>query len=157
MVGTRGVKDGLYFVIISLGIGYKYNQKLNLGASASFVTWSDTDDIKLSPNAGPENSKTFYKNSFVFGTGAEYELDERFSLMGGLKYSQAATPQNTSIHIVADDLTDLLIGSFGVEYRGHETRKLYFIASYIYAEREKRDYYIVSDRNIAVFSLGLEF
>lgn len=108
----------------TLGFGYKPHSKITAGFDICYMLWSDMDKIKTRSDGYTNEIKTYYKNSFVIGLGLDYQVNEKLSLRGGLRFNQGATKDKgllashePSLLAVSSNDIDLLIFSVGFAYQ----------------------------------------
>ncbi len=85
---------------LTVGVGFKVNDKLTLAADIQHVRWSAYDELNFdfeinTPQLSDSNNPRDYSNTFVYRVGAEYKVSKRVVLRGGGYYDE--TP-------ISDDL-----------------------------------------------------
>jgi len=96
---------------LTLGIAYDYSDNLTLAFDYNYTFWDVYEELKIEFDNGltsinPRN----YENASIFRFGAQYDLDEKWTLRGGIYYDQSPvkdgyfapeTPRNDSIGYTA--------------------------------------------------------
>jgi long-chain fatty acid transport protein len=96
---------------LTLGIAYDYSDKLTLAFDYNYTFWDVYEELVIEFDNGltsvnPRN----YENSSIFRFGAQYRLNEKWALRGGIYFDQSPvqdgyfapeTPRNDSIGYTA--------------------------------------------------------
>ncbi len=97
--------------ILGIGGAFQFSEKLTFSADIHYVLWNVFDSYKVEidvpfPVPGVEfkdkEVKEDWKNSFIFRTGLEYWVNEKFALRTGLLYDQTPQPQSTMDPVLPD-------------------------------------------------------
>jgi long-chain fatty acid transport protein len=77
--------------VITLGINYKVNNKLNVALDINHVGWKAYDTLSFDYEVNTASlvdtkSARMYKNTFAFRGGAQYQVNEKFTSRLGLAY-----------------------------------------------------------------------
>lgn len=100
---------------IGLGAAYQFNDKFSLEADVVYTFWSSFDELKVeTKGAGTTTETKDWENAWRVQLGAEYHLDENWTLRGGYIWDQSPIEKH------ADFLTfpnDRHIFSAGVGYK----------------------------------------
>jgi long-chain fatty acid transport protein len=77
--------------VITLGINYKLNKKLNLALDINYVGWKAYDTLAFNYEINTTSlvdtkSARMYKNTFAFRSGIQYEINEKLTSRLGLAY-----------------------------------------------------------------------
>lgn len=124
---------------ITLGFGYKINEKIKLSLDVNYVGWSSYDSLIIDFEENTDklddlHSAKMYENSFIFRIGGQYQLKEKWAVRLGTYFDMSPvkagylTPETP-------DANKLGITS-GVSY--HLTKKLHIDASLLYIEGMRR-------------------
>lgn len=130
--------------VATLGLGFTPNNKLKLAFDVNFVGWKSYDSLIIDFEENTDklkdiHSARMYKNSYIFRIGAQYKLNEKWTVRLGTYYDMSPvqagylTPETPD----ADKLGITAGASFSV------TKKLHIDASFLYIEGKKR-----SDTNL---------
>ncbi|MCG5514456.1 OmpP1/FadL family transporter [Ectothiorhodospira shaposhnikovii] len=103
--------------ILSVGGMHRLNDRWTLLAQYSWFNWSNFDEIRVRFSDGTEDNVTEqnYKNSWALAVGAEYRLDERWILRGGIQYDR--TPTQDGYRSTRTPDGDRTWFSFGASYQ----------------------------------------
>ncbi|MCG5501500.1 OmpP1/FadL family transporter [Ectothiorhodospira lacustris] len=79
--------------IVTLGMMHRLNERWTLVGQYSWFKWSNFDEIRVKfDNGDPDNTTPQnYKDTWALSIGAEYRLDDRWTLRGGLQYDRTPT------------------------------------------------------------------
>ncbi|MCG5494278.1 OmpP1/FadL family transporter [Ectothiorhodospira variabilis] len=79
--------------MLALGVRQELNDRLTLMAQYKWFKWSNFDEIRVRFDSGrPDNVvEQNYKDSWALAVGAEYQVDDRWTLRGGLQYDRTPT------------------------------------------------------------------
>jgi long-chain fatty acid transport protein len=98
----------------TVGLGYQPNKNFTVGLAFWYRLYSDTSEM-IFKTAGVESSmKTYFKDSWLVGIGAEYIINNKFTVRGGLKYDQGSTKKE-GLNPAFNDI-DFLLPSIGIAY-----------------------------------------
>ncbi|TVQ71802.1 MAG: porin [Chromatiaceae bacterium] len=95
--GTETRRDGRADLhlpdMVALGASHRVNDRWTLMAQYKWFKWSNFDEIRVRFDDGtPDNDvEQNYKDSWALSVGAEYQLDDRWTLRGGLQYDRTPT------------------------------------------------------------------
>jgi long-chain fatty acid transport protein len=103
--------------MLTLGLKYKANDRLNLMAGAEWANWSRFKNltIKLPSGVPLGNTVENWKNSWFFSGGAEYALNDKMTLRGGAAYEISPVPDATRTPRLPD--ADRVWLSAGASYK----------------------------------------
>ncbi len=121
---------------LTMGIGYKPFEKLTLTADLQFIGWSTYDELKIEfsqPDTFTVAPKK-YNNTFIARAGAEYILNEKLALRGGLLYDNNPVDDEYIDPTLPD--SDRLGLSTGFGYKINE--KMTFDFAYLYLRFDER-------------------
>jgi len=81
---------------LTLGIAYDYSDKLTLAFDYNYTYWDVYDELKIEFDNGltsinPRN----YENASIFRFGAEYHLNEKWTLRGGIYFDESPVPDGS--------------------------------------------------------------
>lgn len=99
---------------ITLGASYMYNEKFDLHASLSWTGWSSFDSLVVenTDSGTSSESNLEWKDTYFLAAGADYYLNEKLILRGGLSYETGAPPDNRRTpRGVDDDRLGLNVGA----------------------------------------------
>jgi long-chain fatty acid transport protein len=138
---TSGPASATFDFPQSVVIGYaiRPTRQLKLEVNIDWTNWDVLNTVRLKSQnpvfAGdPRATIPFHwKNSFFYEYGAQYELDEKWTLLGGYIFSQNTVPDSTFSPLVPD--SDRHVFSVGVGYR---TGRLEGNLTYQYSLSEAR-------------------
>lgn len=79
--------------MLALGLRQEMNDRWTLMAQYKWFQWSNFDEIRVRFDNGDPDSPTEqnYKDSWALAVGTEYQLDDRWTLRGGLQYDRTPT------------------------------------------------------------------
>jgi long-chain fatty acid transport protein len=97
---------------LTLGIAYDYSDNLTLAFDYNYTFWDVYDELKIEFDNGLPDSVNprNYENASIFRFGAEYHLNEKWTLRGGVYFDESPvkdgyfapeTPRNDSIGYTA--------------------------------------------------------
>jgi long-chain fatty acid transport protein len=77
----------------SVALTHRFNDRWTGLAQYTWFGWSNFDEIavKVDTSADPAPVEQNYKNSWALAVGAEYQLDDRWTLRGGIQYDKTPT------------------------------------------------------------------
>ncbi len=106
---------------LTLGASYLLNESLDLHASLSWTGWSSFDALTVNNTDTDTSSSSIleWKNTYFLATGADYYLNEKMVLRGGLSYETGAPPDDRRTPRGVDD--DRLGLNIGASYNMSET------------------------------------
>jgi long-chain fatty acid transport protein len=126
--------------IMNFGAAYQASKKLAFAFDASMVGWSSYDTLKfdyekntdeLEDTKSPRN----YKDAYAFRLGAEYMLNNKFDLRGGIKY--LGTPIKDGY--VSPDVPDAININYSIGLGYKVNSKLGLDASFTYQSMNRED------------------
>ena len=127
--------------IVRFGLTHEFTDQLRGHATLGWDGWSDLKSVNLSTSTGGGVLPRNWHDTYHSAIGLEYDLNQRFTLQGGLAYDTSPTNKNDR---TADMPMDEQIRyALGAEYRRDSGMKL--AASFVYADYG--DGKIFSDRN----------
>ncbi|MFW5454741.1 OmpP1/FadL family transporter [Thioalkalivibrio sulfidiphilus] len=79
--------------MVSVGVSHRFTDRWTGLAQYTWFNWSNFDEIavKLASGDHPDPVRQNYKNSWALALGAEYQLDDRWTLRGGIQYDTTPT------------------------------------------------------------------
>ena len=79
--------------ILQIGINHKVNDKLSLQGGATWYGWNSFDTIKVMGNTDNviSDTKQNYQTTWAFAVGAEYDLNDDWTLRAGYQFDQTPT------------------------------------------------------------------
>ncbi len=80
--------------VITAGISQRITPQLTLLGEFDYFTWSNFKSIDIktqSPTLGELVTPEYYRDTYSFAVGAEYQLDDQWKLRGGVKFDQTPT------------------------------------------------------------------
>jgi long-chain fatty acid transport protein len=121
-----------------IGMGYCYAKNLKFAFDINYIGWKSYDSLKIDFALNSDKlvdvaSPRLYKNSFIFRTGAQYQINNLFAIRAGIYFDQSPVKKGYLSPETPD--SDKLGLSTGVTLA---FRKLYFDASLLYVEGLKR-------------------
>ncbi|MFL5765746.1 MAG: OmpP1/FadL family transporter [Bacteroidia bacterium] len=125
--------------VAALGFGYCPNKKLKLALDINYVGWSSYDSLRINFEENTDklkdiSSARMYKDSYIFRIGAQYQLNQKWTVRLGSYYDMSPvkagylTPETPD----ADKLGITAGASFNI------TKKVHVDASLLYIEGKKR-------------------
>lgn len=77
--------------VLTLGVNYKMNTKLNIALDINYVGWKAYDTLSFDYKVNTASlldtkSARMYKNTFAFRGGAQYQINEKITTRLGLAY-----------------------------------------------------------------------
>ena len=124
---------------LTLGIGVKPIDKLTLTADMQFVGWSTYDELKIEfsqPDTFTVAPKK-YNNTFIARMGAEYQVDDRIAVRGGLLYDNNPVDDEYVDPTLPD--SDRLGFSTGFGFKINEKTTIDFAYLYLRFDERKID------------------
>jgi long-chain fatty acid transport protein len=78
---------------LSVGVSHKVNSKLTLQGQATWFGWNNFDNISAFRDSGALASRVDqnYQTTWAFAAGAEYTLNDQWTLRGGVQFDQTPT------------------------------------------------------------------
>ncbi|NOY82302.1 MAG: hypothetical protein GXP31_14985 [Kiritimatiellaeota bacterium] len=154
-----------YPASVTVGLSWQATEKLRVELAADWQKWStrDVQAISVQAPAGvplPPPTPIDWEDSWVLMLGAEYQLDEKWTLRAGYGFNQTPVPASTADPSLPTGDTHAL--SFGVGRRVSEHSTLDAACVLAYGERQTLDnayapkgsrYYAMS----AYFSVGFTY
>lgn len=122
-----------------VGAAYQINEKITATADINYVGWSAYDSLKIDFAKNSDKLKDLasprlYKNSFIFRTGIQYQLNELITIRAGAYYDQ--TPVQDGYVTPETPDSDKLGLTTGISVS--LKKWLYIDASLLYVEGFKR-------------------
>ncbi len=125
--------------VATLGLGFAPNKKLKLALDVNFVGWKSYDSLIIDFEENTDklkdiHSARMYKNAYIFRLGAQYKLNEKWTVRLGTYYDMTPvqagylTPETPD----ADKLGITAGASFNI------TKKIHIDASFLYIEGKQR-------------------
>ncbi|WP_019626389.1 OmpP1/FadL family transporter [Thioalkalivibrio sp. ALJT] len=124
--------------IASIGIRHRFNDRWTGLAQYTWFNWSNFDEIRIQlPQGNEQVLEQNYRNSHALALGAEYELDPRWTLRGGLQFDQ--TPTRTDGRSTRTPDGDRIWFSLGATYARSDQFSFDLGYSYIHIGSEDLD------------------
>ena len=103
--------------VIGLGIAQQVTPQLTLLGQANYFTWDRYNEVRIRTAGAPDQvSPQNYENSWSFAVGAEYQLNQSWSLRGGFQYDESPTEDPRFFSTRVPD-ADRYYTSIGATYR----------------------------------------
>jgi long-chain fatty acid transport protein len=102
---------------VAFGYAFRPTPKLKLEVDADWTDWDMLNNVRLHWNKGPLNGYVIpfnWMDSWFYEFGAQYELNERWTVRAGYIFSQNTVPQNTFSPSIVD--SDRHVFSTGIGY-----------------------------------------
>ncbi|MGD0016518.1 MAG: outer membrane protein transport protein [Verrucomicrobiia bacterium] len=83
---------------VAFGYAYRPMPKLKLEVDADWTNWDTLNSVRLNWGKGPLNGYTIpfnWMDSWFYEFGAQYELNERWTVRAGYIFSENSVPQKT--------------------------------------------------------------
>ncbi|MGV6859953.1 MAG: OmpP1/FadL family transporter [bacterium] len=100
---------------VSLSMTHQYNNKLQVLADITWTGWSSFDELRIKYDSGQSDSVTTenWDDVFRYSIGANYKMDDKLTLRGGLALDQEAIPdtQHRTPRIPGNDRTWVSLGA----------------------------------------------
>ena len=153
--------------ILQLGVDHKINDKWSVQAGATWFGWNSFDEIRVIDKAGVQaDSVTVqnYQTTWAFAVGAEYILDDKWTLRAGYQFDETPTTDLYRTSRTPDG--DRQWFAAGATYEINDKLSLDLAAVYIDVAEEdinvSRNASLVNvrakaDQEIGIFSLGLNY
>ncbi len=100
--------------VLSVGASHAIDDRLTLLGEVSWTQWSEFEELVVEFEDNTPDSTTTYDwdDTFMVAAGANYALDDRWTLRGGIGYDESPSPDATRTPRVPDnDRTWLSIGA----------------------------------------------
>jgi long-chain fatty acid transport protein len=122
-----------------IGIGYSFKpiEDLKLEADLIWTDWSQLNDFRIksdSPLFNKQEIPTDWQSGFTYRLGAQYRINDTWTIRGGYAYSQNAVPNATFTPIVPD--SDYHLFAVGI---GYTKGNLSLDLAYNFIYREDRE------------------
>ena len=158
---TLGLPD-----VATFGVGHDATEDLRLMAQATWFGWNNFQDITARNDAGATISQVVqnYQTTWAFAIGAEYELNEEWTLRGGYQYDETPTTDLFRTSRTPDG--DRNWFSAGATYKLNDNLELDMAATYIDISEEKINVTRNSgaatvrgttDGSVGIFALGVNY
>jgi long-chain fatty acid transport protein len=141
--GDTGVEIPLP-AILAVAASYDFTDQLTVELEYDRTFWSDYEYLDFTypaPLANPVLFMAFdsakdkhWEDSDALRLSAEYDLQNRFTLMAGIAYDETPAPESTVGFELPD--SDAIIYSFGVRYQATDAMQLG--AGYLYDHKKSR-------------------
>jgi long-chain fatty acid transport protein len=130
--GVTGVASASLPAMVQLGITQDITDDLRIMAEGRWINWSVFDSIDVDTSAGfgfqaVEN----YEDAFFVSLGAEYDINEQFTIRGGLAWDETPTTDAFRSPRVPDE--DRLWITIGASYAMNESMSLDAGYAYLHA------------------------
>ncbi|WP_018176527.1 OmpP1/FadL family transporter [Thioalkalivibrio sp. AKL8] len=124
--------------IASIGIRHRFSDRWTGLAQYTWFNWSNFDEIRIQlPQGNEQVLEQNYRNSYALAVGAEYAMNPRWTLRGGIQYDQTPTQTNGRGTRTPDG--DRTWFSFGASYARSERFTFDLGYSYIHIASEDLD------------------
>ncbi len=151
-----------YPASVTVGLSWQATEKLRLELAADWQKWStrDVQSYSIQGPPGVQSSPIDWDDSWVLMLGAEYQLDEKWTLRAGYGFNQTPVPSSTADPSLPTGDTHAL--SLGVGRRVSKNATLDAACVLAYGERQTLNnayapagsrYYAMS----AYFSVGFTY
>lgn len=125
--------------VATLGLGFSPNKKLKLAFDINFVGWKSYDSLVIDFADNTDalkdvHSPRMYKNSYIFRLGAQYQLNEKWTVRLGTYYDM--TPVQAGYLTPETPDADKLGITAGASFK--ITKKIHIDASFLYIEGKQR-------------------
>jgi len=80
--------------ILAIGFAHKVTPKLTLMAEYNWYGWSNFKEIRVVQAGGERTVEQNYEDTFSVAVGAQYEIDESWTVRGGFQYDETPTVDN---------------------------------------------------------------
>lgn len=124
--------------MLAVGVSYDMNPQWKLLADVKWTRWETFKDITIVSaadnsviNSLPQN----YENTWTLAAGAEYKLNDQFTLRGGVQYDQ--TPTNDADRSTRVPDGDRFWTSIGASYKMNANLTLDLSYSHIFVKNEE--------------------
>lgn len=123
----------------TIGLAQKVGERLTLQGQATWFGWNNFQSIRVVRDVGTVAADTIqnYQVSWAFAAGAEYDLNDRWTLRGGLQFDQ--TPTNDEYRTTRTPDGDRTWVSAGATYALTPKLDLDMAATYIDIKSEAID------------------
>ena len=117
--------------IATMGIGHDVTDQLRVMGQATWFKWSNFDEIRTKNLAGGTlgNVEQNYNNTWAFSVGAEYDVNEKFTVRGGYQFDETPTVDAYRTSRTPDG--DRNWFSAGATYKLNDHMEFDFAATYI--------------------------
>ncbi|MFO6081036.1 outer membrane protein transport protein, partial [Pseudomonas aeruginosa] len=113
----------------SLDWVHQFNDRLSLGASATWTEWSSFQDLTLKSHGNTIVSIPYtYRNTWTLAVGGDYKVTEQWTMRAGVAYDQTPTHNATRDPRIPDG--DRYFASLGAGYRFQSMPELSIDAAY---------------------------
>lgn len=158
---TLGLPD-----VATFGVGHDLNEDLRLMAQATWFGWNNFENITARNDAGATISQVVqnYRTTWAFAVGAEYDLNEDWTVRGGYQFDQTPTRDQYRTSRTPDG--DRNWFSAGATYQLKDNLELDMAATYINISEERINVTRNSgaanvvgntDGSVGIFALGLNY
>jgi long-chain fatty acid transport protein len=123
-----------------IGVTQSVTDNLRVMAEGRWINWSKFDSIDITTPAlapgpfGSVNDAQNYKDAFFFAVGAEYDVNERFTVRSGVAWDETPTSDRFRTVRVPDE--DRIWLSAGASYNMTDSMSIDFAYSYLRALRD---------------------
>ena len=134
--------------IARLGLSHAFNDRWSGYASVGWDNWSQMDEVLLTTDARGLNLPRKWEDTYHYALGAEYRLDDRWTLKGGVAYD---TNPVDKVDRTADMPIDRQVRyALGADYLRKSGMKI--SGSLVYADYGDAEISNSGDRGLAGFS-----
>ena len=123
--------------IASIGLRHQFSERWSGLAQYNWFNWSRFDKIDIELPTGDQVLRQNYRNSYGIAVGAEYILDPRWTLRGGIQYDRTPTRLDGRSTRTPDG--DRTWFSFGASYATSDQFTVDLAYTYIHVAREEID------------------
>ncbi len=125
--------------VATLGFGYVLNKKIKLALDINYVGWKSYDSLIIDFADNTESLKDIhsareYQNTFIFRLGAQYVLNDKWTIRLGIYYDKSPVKSGYLTPETPD--ADKIGVTIGTSFR--VTERIHIDASLLYIEGMKR-------------------
>ena len=124
--------------IVTLGYGYQVNDRLRVGADIEYLRFSNFDTLPLNigaPPAGlPAAINQAWEDTFTFGVGGDWRIDERFTVRASYQHYLTPVPDETFSPTIPDAEQNVITAS--LEYKWGRARLELAYGLVLYNDRD---------------------
>ncbi len=145
-LGASGVAEASLPNWLQVGVTQSVTKKLRIMAEGRWINWSKFDSIDIKTPAFEGSPSPLlsslssvsdvqaYKDSLFFAIGAEYDVNDRFTVRGGVAWDETPTSDKFRTARVPDE--DRVWFSVGASYNLSDSMSADFAYSYLHALRK---------------------
>ncbi len=142
-LGESGVAHASLPNWVQVGVTQSVSDKMRIMAEGRWINWSRFDSIDITTPAlegGPFDALSSvpdpqnYKDTLFFALGAEYDVNDRFTVRGGVAWDETPTTDKFRTLRIPDE--DRLWLSVGASYNLTDSMSADFAYSYLHALKD---------------------